>query len=83
VDLKPGILLTPRTLLAARVGAAFNEFKIRSLNHYDNSDGFIFPVADLRTHNHKCVTGLRLGLGIDQNICQGLFVTADYIYWLS
>ncbi len=80
-DLMPGFLLTPRTLVTLRVGAAFNNLELRNFNHYDNvPDIGFFVENDLEAVKNKHQTGLRLGFGLRQDICNGLSVTADYIY---
>lgn len=81
VDLMPGFLLTPKTLATLRVGAAFNNLELRNFNHYDNVPDIGFLVEnDLEASKNKHETSLRLGFGLRQYICNGLSITADYIY---
>lgn len=89
MDLRPGILLSPDTLLYGRVGAAFNTLKITSDSI--NMGSYVFPVffnrslqlntaSALVASDSKDVTGLRLGAGLEQYLGYNIAIEADYIY---
>lgn len=88
IDFKPGYLLTPCTLFYGRVGAAFNRFTLKSdslARYEDNSNGFATPSSAtakdrLCLSRSKRVTGLRLGVGFEHQICENFGITLDYIY---
>jgi opacity protein-like surface antigen len=73
IDLRPGLLLDPATLVYARVGAAFNKLSLTSNANFS----FEQVIAESSTKN---ATGLRLGLGLESYICKNTALTADYVY---
>ncbi len=84
IDLRPGVFLTEDTLLYARVGAAFNELELSVNTSFNNEFKGIFDdnSFDNSVHakNSDNVTGLRLGLGVEQKILSQLSLTLDYIF---
>lgn len=92
-DLRPGIFLTPCTLLYARIGAGYNRWKLSAkvntlytgnstLNIQTNPVTFS-QLAALSTSNNfnrnKKIGTLRLGFGLEQNICENIAIRADYV----
>lgn len=85
IDLRPGILLGPDTLLYGRIGTAINQLSLDSnVNGTEEqfppifvreTFGGTFPFSTTKTR-----AALRLGLGIEQHISPQLAVHADYIY---
>lgn len=78
IDLKPGYLLTSKTLLVGRIGAAFNKIKIHDSSEvlFPNDDFDVFNFANKEENK----TGLLLGLGLEQYICHGFSLNLDYTY---
>lgn len=82
IDLRPGYLLTPQSMLYGRVGVAFSHLK---LNTHSSLTGF--DIVDEETWSLNAATdesknrgALRLGAGLEQNICPCLNLRFDYIY---
>jgi opacity protein-like surface antigen len=82
LDLRPGFMLTPRTLFYGRVGMAFNHMQLKSSADLNltapgvgnNASSSIF------VKDSKNVTALRLGAGLEQLITPHIAINADYIY---
>lgn len=87
LDFRPGYFLTPCTLLYGRIGAGYNKLSLRNrLN-----DSFVqtatatilnntLPLAAVLNENRTKKRGsLRLGLGLEQNICENFTIRADYV----
>jgi opacity protein-like surface antigen len=82
IDLRPGFLLEPITLVYARVGVAFNQLKLTSNANFSATDTFdhvtiVSPLNESATEN---TVGVRLGFGIESHICKNTALTADYVY---
>ncbi len=76
IDFRPGILVTPSSLLYARVGFAYN------ILHLDSTvEGYYYgePSA-LNMDESEKVFGLRLGAGFEQKMSCNLSFSLDYIY---
>lgn len=84
IDLRPGIFLSPCTLLFARVGIAYNKISFTSVMN----DIAIINAAGLERNLNSSVAmqknrktlATRLGLGLEQNICDNVTIRADYIH---
>jgi opacity protein-like surface antigen len=85
-DLRPGYFLAPCTLLYARLGVGYNKLKL----HSSFNDNFLQVTTAgialtptitqaLEKHKHKKLGSLRLGLGLEQNLCDNLSIRADYV----
>ena len=82
-DIRPGILLGPRTLLYGRVGFARNKIELganKKFEFIDDATPDILYVSSLSEGSSKAVTGLRLGAGLEEYIGQHLSMNFDYIY---
>ncbi|MBS0288656.1 MAG: outer membrane beta-barrel protein [Proteobacteria bacterium] len=82
LDLRPGVLLTPTSMLYGRVGFAINDLDL-------NSDSFVLAsdVGDieggslaLSLSEEKDKVAWRIGLGLEQSILPCLSCRLDYIY---
>lgn len=80
-DFRPGVLLTPETLLYAKVGAAFNRLSLIVNSTVTGTLG-VFPAATIPTveYRSKNIVGLRLGLGLEQKIADCWTIRADYVF---
>lgn len=77
-DLRPGVLLSPESMLYGRIGAAFNKLSIQSVRQViTQNPNLNFPLSHRNTKN---VTGWRLGAGLEQLVCECWSVRADYTY---
>jgi opacity protein-like surface antigen len=76
LDIRPGVLLTPTSLLYARVGAGYN---VMHLNAYldGHSDG---DALEMGLYDSRKVAALRLGLGFEQKVNCNWAFSVDYIY---
>jgi opacity protein-like surface antigen len=83
-DLRPGILLGPKTLLSGIVGFAVNQLKLSANNTFQFTDNSVSPpqvfTSSLAASGSKNVTALRLGGGLQEYLGQHLSVNVDYIY---
>lgn len=85
IDLRPGVLVTPNTLLFGRLGVAFNKLTLNSTTttsgEYTNGAGFTKNFSGAITNTaSKSVPGLRLGLGLEQHLNEHLALRLDYVY---
>jgi len=86
LDLRPGVLLRPETLLYGRVGVAWNKLSVRSTQTYNDqvsqvgTTSFNLPALSQTTRKHKNNTSLRLGAGLEQEICENLVIRGDYVH---
>lgn len=84
IDVRPGFFLTPCTLLYGRLGVAYNKLTL----HADTNPSVMVTVP-LTTgtpivgrdfaSKHKKVGALRLGIGLEQSLCENFSIRADYI----
>lgn len=84
IDFRPGLFLTPCTMLYGRLGIGYNKIHLQ----VDTNPSVIIisptiigtPIAnvDSRSKNKK-VSALRLGIGFEQNICECISIRADYV----
>jgi len=79
LDAMPGFLLTPHTLLFARIGAAFNKLKLNS-NSFGEDFATSPGVAGVNLANNKSTVGVRAGLGLQEQFSDNFSIRADYIY---
>lgn len=88
IALRPGYLVTDRTLLYGRVGAAFASKSFTVNTNTTATAGFtvspdtinlVFPLT-LQASKTKHVAGLQLGGGFEQKIRNNLSIRLDYIY---
>jgi opacity protein-like surface antigen len=81
-DLRPGVLLTPLTLLYGRIGVGSAHIKAHSNAAFQGID----PFADLawflpeETSARKRKTTFRLGIGLEHLLTSQLHLRADYIF---
>lgn len=85
-DLRPGIFLASCTLLYGRIGVGYNKLKLHSSFNDDflqvSAAGIpLTPTIEqrLEKHRHKKLGSLRLGIGLEQNLCDNITIRADYI----
>jgi opacity protein-like surface antigen len=79
-DLRPGILLTPLTLLYGRIGCAATWIKTHSDAQYTGQfPGFDWHIVEGSSSSLTRAV-LRLGIGIEQFLTPKLHLRADYIY---
>lgn len=88
IDLRPGFFLTPCTLLYGRVGVTYNKLSvhasrntsIRTTTVIEQQPPNIFEEDESKSFSkYKKVGGLRLGLGLEQKLCDHLSIRADYV----
>ncbi len=77
IDLRPGVILTPQSMLYGRVGVAFSDLTLNTEAQFRNSNiqGVNLPLSE-----EKDVAALRLGAGLEQHLCPRLNLRLDYIY---
>ena len=81
IDFRPGYLVTPHSLLYARIGAAFNKLSLTSNLTFNAQNPAFGQVSfPLPQGNSKTKTALRLGAGLEQQICEYWSLRADYTY---
>jgi opacity protein-like surface antigen len=82
VDLRPGWLVSPDTLLYGRVGVAINRVRLQSASLGVLSiPGYpIIAGTLLAPSSSKNIAGLRLGMGVEKHISPHLSLRADYIF---
>lgn len=84
IDLKPGFTVNNGdTLLYGRIGASFNQLKIKNSNNLFLTyplAGFAPLGSSLNTSRNSTVTGFRLGVGAEEYLCNCFAVNIDYIY---
>ncbi len=84
VDLRPGILLTPASMLYGRVGVAFSNLHLNTnaifaANSPPSAAGESWDLL-LPLSVEKDVAALRLGGGLEQHVCPRFNVRLDYIF---
>lgn len=93
LDVKPGLLITPNTVLYARVGMSFNTINIESKTGYNavGNQSVNIPFVYSNTtsastsqqfsqSNERNVIGWRAGFGLISMMSSNLGLSADYIY---
>lgn len=88
IDARPGVLLNQNTLLYGRVGAAFNRLQVNATDTHNlayinvnfQPQFGTTATTTLATGDSKNVTGLRLGVGLEERWGNHFAVNADYIY---
>jgi len=85
IDARPGVLLREDFLLYGRVGVAFNRLSVTTSTAYTVSTtaGAVtrtFPANSLVVNSHRNIGALRLGLGVEKEICENLTLRTDYTY---
>lgn len=88
-DLKPGIVISPKTWLYGRIGINYNQIKVKTNSQYNSSGGDISDFSNPEfTSDHSAFSatskrnspGLRTGLGIDYLVSKNFGISANYIY---
>lgn len=85
VDIRPGLFLTPCTLLYGRIGVAYNKASVQAIHNTSisiaASPNTLLIEDNAKNHftKHKKVSALRLGFGIEQILCDNLSIRADYV----
>jgi opacity protein-like surface antigen len=82
VDLRPGVIVTPDTMLYGRVGVAASRLNLNTNAVFagnDASDDILWDLM-LPLATAKNVAALRLGAGLEQNIGPNINFRFDYIY---
>lgn len=74
-DLRPGFLITPKTLFYGRLGLSEASMTLRS--SFKDSANNVSGTIPAKSEN---LNGLRLGLGLSQAITEHWQVSADYIF---
>ena len=87
-DIKPGLLVTPNSLLFARVGINYNQLNVKRQSAYQASGTFITGndltltkvYSGLYSSEKKQLIGLRTGFGFEYLISDNLGLAANYVY---
>lgn len=84
IDVRPGIFLTPCTLLYGRLGVGYNKLTLHADTHPSVLFSYTPAAAIIRDEREeitrsKKMGALRLGIGLEQNICENIYIRADYI----
>ena len=88
-DIKPGLLVTPNSLLFARIGVNYNQLNVRRQSSYQSSsiyeDNAVVisessAYSELYSSEKKQLIGLRAGLGFEYLISDNLGLAANYVY---
>lgn len=88
LDFRPGLFLTPCTLLYGRIGAGYNKLSLTTRlndNFVQNAvrTGLVTTSAisssALSAQKDKRIGTFRLGMGLEQNICENFTIRADYV----
>jgi len=85
IDFRPGFLLCDDALLYGRVGYSYNRASIRTATTYSSSLTVAgvttaFPTNSVIVDSHRHTGALRLGLGLEQELCDNLTLRTDYTY---
>lgn len=88
-DFRPGYFIAPCTMLYGRIGVGYNKISIRTslresflqnaVNRRTLANNAISLAAAFDVQRKKTVGAFRLGIGLEQNICDNLTVRADYV----
>lgn len=83
LDLRPGVMLSPRTLLYGRVGMAFNRTSVAFVNTFTGNQSpvpfSVFSLSNGGAHRKNSV-GLRLGAGMEHEFCNHVAIRAEYTW---
>jgi opacity protein-like surface antigen len=88
-DIKPGLLVTPNSLLFARIGVNYNQLNVRRQSSYQSSsietnEAIIIAQSSaysgLYSSEKKQLIGVRTGLGFEYLISDNLGLSANYVY---
>lgn len=79
IDFRPGVCITPFTLLYGRVGTSAASIKSRAKATFQANLSSVFNLNDKQTKKHTHAT-LRLGGGIEQALCPNLHLRLDYCF---
>lgn len=80
VDFRPGVLLTPQTLLYGRVGITQAHVKYSSIVSNVLVLGPTTSVISVNERAKRCQHFLRVGLGVEQFLCPQFSLRWDYAY---
>lgn len=86
IDFRPGYLVCEDTLLYGRVGYVYNRFSLRTTTTYTTSltspagVTTALPTNTLLVDNHRHTGALRLGLGLEQELCENFTLRTDYTF---
>ncbi|MDF1683203.1 MAG: hypothetical protein P1U36_00955 [Legionellaceae bacterium] len=87
-DIKPGLLVTPKSLLFARIGVNYNQFNVVTQSSHLASGTVInagatesgTALSGLYSSEKKQRAGLRTGLGFEYLISDHVGLAANYVY---
>ncbi len=85
VDLRPGVLLNSETLLYGRVGITWNKLSLVSTQNFTfdvqkpGPTPVTLPAFSQALSKRKHNSALRLGVGLERQVCENLTIRADYI----
>lgn len=77
-DLHPGVLLSPKSLLYAVIGVAFNRLTYRVSTDFTND--FIPVTYTTSAQVSRNIAGLRAGLGLEQKLNRSIALFLQYVY---
>lgn len=80
IDIIPGYLLDPTSLIYFRIGAAFNKATVDAKSLLILGPPAITSESPSNTEAHKNVTGLRLGIGLEKYLGAKASLSLDYVY---
>lgn len=81
IDLRPGVMLSPRTLLYGRVGVAFNRVSVSFIrSEFTNASPALVTSFQNGGHHRKNSAGLRLGAGMEHEFCNHWALRAEYTW---
>ncbi len=80
LDAKPGMLLSPRTLLQGRIGVGYGKIKSHSEGYFAGLDnmGKLYPLKFIDADKRPPI--FRLGLGLEYALNCDFHLRVDYIY---
>jgi opacity protein-like surface antigen len=85
IDIRPGMFLTQGTLLYGRLGVGYNKLTLHADTHPSTLFSYtpvILPIQNDGREDgsrRKKVGALRLGIGLEQNLCDNIYIRADYV----
>lgn len=87
LDLRPGVLLRPTTLLYGKVGVALNKVSVQTNTVFSAVPDTLAGIPPEFMSNSLTLTqsakkrrGFRLGLGLEQEVCENWFIRGEYVF---